>query len=341
MIPLRGQNLEGLQNLFLSRHLPKYRATQLAEWIYQKDAFSWEEVSTLPQPLRDVLSQEYGLHSIQLEKKKASEDGSVKFLFQVDGGDYIEAVLIPTPKRKTLCISTQVGCAVGCIFCASGKDGFKRNLTPDEILDQVSYARRESAAPLTNIVFMGMGEPLLNFDHLITSLTALTSSWGYGLSQRRISVSTSGIVPKIEAFLNSGFNQVKLCISLHAGNEELRTELVPINKKFSIQALKDVVQRNRHKIKRDLTLEYTVIKEVNDRQSDAHELAAIAKELKAKVNVIAYNPIPDVTLERPEIQQIERFRDILEHQGVRATVRYSAGNDVSAACGQLRRIVKS
>jgi 23S rRNA (adenine2503-C2)-methyltransferase len=337
-LSLRDYSLSGFEKWALKEKFEPFRAKQICDWLYKKDALSVQEMTNLPEAMRTKLAQQFSPFSLQCVRQTPSQDGSIKFLFEVEGKEFVESVLIPSRGRLTLCVSTQVGCPIRCTFCASGLEGLKRNLSAAEILDQVSFARRNAPYPLTNIVYMGMGEPFLNYDAVIHSVRTLMAPWGYALSGRRITISTSGIVPGIERFLNEKIPLVQLSLSLHAGRDALRTELMPINKKYPIKSLIQALKKGRTSKTGDYTLEYTLLKEVNDTVRDARELASIAKQTQAKVNLIAYNPVQGQGYQRLSRGQMEAFKIQLEREGVRATIRYSAGSDIGAACGQLRLV---
>jgi 23S rRNA (adenine2503-C2)-methyltransferase len=336
---LYGLTLEELQKLIAEKSAPKYRADQTAQWIYQKHIAAYSEAVNLPEDFRAQLEKDYTLFSLELlEARESLDHESRKFLFRTGDGQLIESVLIAQKDRRTVCVSTQIGCKIGCTFCASGKGKFGRNLTAGEIVEQVAWIERKTGKPVTNIVFMGMGEPLDNFEATMKSLEILQAPWGFAIGARRITVSTSGITPKIEEFVKRSAGRVRLSVSLHSSDEAKRTELVPINKKYSLKELKETLGRIHKTLKRDITFEYTVLAGVNDSVKEAEGVARLAKPLHAKVNLIPYNPIREAEYKRPSADQVDKFRAVLEKHGIQVMVRQTAGRDIDAACGQLARL---
>ncbi len=313
---------------------PPYRARQIFEWVYKKGAGSFGAMTDLPNSLRNELEARFGLPSPELAGTLRSADGTEKFLFKLADGALIETVLIPSGARRTVCLSSQVGCKFGCVFCASGQRGFVRNLSPSEILGQVLFLRDRLDIRLTNLVLMGMGEPLDNLENVVRAIRVMNAPEGLGIGARRITVSTVGIVPAIREMGGLGL-QVHLSLSLHATTEALRSRLLPVNKKYPlnsvIQAGADYVRRTG----RMITVEYVVISGLNDTVSDAARLALIARKLHAKINLIPYSPGygPDWTASPRD--RMEVFLRALQKNGVTATVRRSMGSDIRAACGQL------
>lgn len=314
-----------------------YRSCQLLHWAYKVGVLDWSEIENLPSNLINQLKSIASCSSLGFISKHISgEDHSGKYLFRTQNGDIIESVLIIKGNRRTLCISTQVGCKMGCRFCASGLDGFRRNLSTAEILDQITWTKRISGQLPTNLVYMGMGEPLENFEAVIASIKTASAAWGFGISQRRISVSTVGWVPGIKQLMLEDLKQIKLCFSLHSPDNEIRSKLIPVNKKYPLEEIKKVLKEASTVFKRSLTLEYILIADLTDREADIWGVAAIAKELRAKVNLIPNNPIPESEYKRPSEEKIQNFARKLRQMDVSVTVRYSAGQEVDAACGQLR-----
>merc|ERR1711964_447196 len=306
-------------------------------------------MTNLSKPLRDKLSQVAEIRGPGVVYEGTSSDGTRKWVLEVEDGSYVETELIPAEngKRRTLCVSSQVGCSLDCSFCSTGKQGFQRNLTAAEIIGQVWVAqrsvgpRRDTAnRPVTNVVMMGMGEPLLNFDNVVPAMKLMLDDNGYGLSKRRVTLSTSGVVPMIDKLGDE--IDVSLAISLHASTDELRNELVPINRKYNIRALLDACHRYLAKCpdNRQVTIEYTLIKDVNDQQEHAEQLAALLKELPCKINLIPFNPFPNSGYEKPSRNQVMRFQQWLYDLEYNATVRMTRGDDIDAACGQLVGRVK-
>ena len=324
------------------QNLPAYRARQILDWVYKKQIVSFSEAKNVPAEIHKKFSEHFEIQLLELvETSCSSNQESTKFLFRTRDGRLIESVLIEQKGRRTLCLSTQIGCKIGCVFCASGKGKFGRNLSAGEIVEQAALVQRACGAPLTNIVFMGMGEPLDNFDATMKALEILQAPWGFAIGARRITVSTSGITPKIAEFVKRSEGCVRLSISLHAADEKKRTELVPINKKHTLKELTGVLNEIHKKLKRDITFEYTLLDGINDSKKDAEGVARIARSLHAKVNVIPYNPIFGETFKTPTQEKIDNFRRTLEQKGIQVIVRQTAGRDINAACGQLRLLRES
>jgi len=288
----------------------------------------------LPKGLRDKLAVRFAISRLELEARLESRDGTVKFLFKLADGQCIETVLIPAGKRKTACISTQVGCRFGCAFCASGLHGFKRNLTPSEITGQALYATKTAGVEVTNYVFMGMGEPLDNFDNLAKAIRIMNAPEGLGVAARRITVSTAGHVPGIGRLKGLGL-QVNLSVSLHAVTDRVRDRLMPINKKYPLEKLIAACEDYVRSGGRMITLEYILMAGVNDGLNDADGLAGIARRLRAKVNLIAYSPVEGLPFTSPSDGDLARFKRWLEERKAHVTLRLSKGKDIFAACGQL------
>jgi len=322
---------------------PRYRAGQLASWVYERRVSSFDAMSNLPKALREKLATQFSLRPLTQARESGSKDTTRKFLFQLSDGQLIETVLIPASPalygdradRRTICISSQVGCAYGCKFCASGIDGWKRNLTAGEIVSQFLSVEEISGEKINNIVFMGMGEPFANYDNLLKAITIINAPWGLGLGARHITVSTSGIVPRIRDFSDQPM-QLRLAISLHGATDEVRSKIMPINRKYPVAELIEACAYYTSKKKQYLTFEYILIKGVNDTEEQARALAKHAKDLQAKVNLIPYNTVMDLDWERPEVPVQENFLRILKSRGVSATLRREKGHDIAAACGQLR-----
>jgi len=334
---LCGLDDREMKELVVQEGIPAFRAKQLLEWIYDKNIAQINEAKNLPKDLLKRLSQKYQATSLALVESRASSDQeSTKYLFRTEDDHLLESVLIVQQNRRTVCVSTQLGCKIGCTFCASGKGKFIRNLTAGEIIEQVAFIQKETKKKVTNVVFMGMGEPLDNFKETMKALKILQASWGFELGARRITVSTSGITPKILEFVQCSEGRVRLSVSLHAVSEKLRSELVPINKKYSLKALIDALRQIHGKLKREITFEYTLINGINDSVEDARGLGKIAKSLNAKVNIIPYNTIRDADYQTPSDETIKMFKEVMHEHQVRITIRQTAGRDINAACGQLR-----
>ncbi len=335
---LYGLDLNEIKLWCKENSFPAFRADQIAGWVYKKHIFSAQEAKNLPKDLIDALEKSFDVSALEeVEISESANHESKKFLFKTRDGQLIESVLIAQQGRRTVCVSTQVGCKVGCVFCASGKGKFGRNLEPGEILEQVARIEKESGE-ISNIVYMGMGEPLDNFESTMKSLGLLQAPWAFGIGARRITVSTSGITPRIVEFVKRSEGRVRLSISLHSSQDAKRTELVPINKKYNLPELVKTLNELHTKLKREITFEYTLLDGVNDSKEEAMGVAKIARRLGAKVNIIPYNPIADMEFKTPSQQKIELFRSVLEKNGVRVIVRQTAGRDINAACGQLRRL---
>ncbi len=313
---------------------PPYRGRQIFNWVYQKGIASWEEATDLPLSLRRLLEERFILRPLELETCYESRDGTQKYLFRLLDGRFIETVLIPSAERRTLCLSTQVGCKFGCVFCASGLPGFIRHLSAAEITGQILFLRHDLAFPLTNFVFMGMGEPLDNFDSLTRALAIMNSPEGMGIAARRITVSTCGLVPQIKKLKDMGW-QINLSLSLHAASDELRRHLMPVAKKYPLEEVISACEEYVQATGRMMTLEYVLLARVNDAPRDAALLAKIARRLRAKINLIAYSPVAGLPYKTPSPEAVANFRRWLEEKGAKVTVRRSKGLDIQAACGQL------
>ena len=322
---------------------PPYRARQVADWLYKKRVGSFDEMTDLPRPLRARLTAEFSFQPLETVRTIGSKDTTQKFLFRLDDGNLIESVLIPASPalygrrsdRRTLCISTQVGCAYGCKFCASGLEGWTRNLRSSEIVAQVIAIERESGEKIDNIVFMGMGEPLANFDNLMPAIRIITAPWGIGIGARHITVSTSGLAPQIRKLAEEPL-QIRLAISLHAATDSVRSQIMPINHRYPIEILLSACEYYTSRKKQRLTFEYILIENLNDTEEQARELAKHANRLAAKVNLIPYNKVEGLSWIRPSRNRQEKFLSILREARVAATLRREKGHDIDAACGQLR-----
>jgi len=312
-----------------------YRAKQVFAWLHQKGASSFSEMANLPKELIRKMKEKFEITTLLLAERKVSQDGETeKFLWELADGEYIETVLILARKRRTICVSTQVGCKFKCPFCASGAAGFTRNLTSGEIVGQLLSAQRVSGGRLTNIVFMGMGEAMDNYDNVEKAIRIINHSDGINLGARKITVSTCGVVPGIKKLAEMK-PHVELSVSLHSLDEQVRSRLVPVNRKYPLRVLLPACRAYRDKTGRDVTIEYTLIKGVNDSAEDAIKLGEAAREIKAKINLIACTQDGSNTFEAPEGPSIKRFRDIARAKGSTVTVRSSKGGDIAAACGQL------
>ena len=322
---------------FARRGQPSYRADQVVSWLHQRNAGSFGEMSNLPAAERDALAAEFGLSAPEVERVSVSEDGTAKHLWRLPDGELIESVLIPTPQRLTLCISSQAGCAMACSFCATGWMGFQRQLSAGEIVSQFrgsrAWARQNGYGDISNIVFMGMGEPLMNRRAVLPALSILNGD--YGVGARRITVSTVGVVPGILDLAHRP-EQFRLAVSLHAPNHELRERLIPLEKKFPLPELLAALREFDAAGGKRITFEYVMIDSVNDSVELASELADLISEFQAFVNLIPFNPIPANDWRPTPRPQLERFRDHLERRRITAFVREPRGRDIAAACGQLK-----
>ena len=341
-INLMGLNKQALEEFFISLDEKPFRATQIIKWIHQRGVSDISQMTDLSKNLREKLMDKCEIRVPEVVYEKTSKDGTKKWVIKVGEKDLIEMVLIPEKNRSTLCVSSQVGCAVDCSFCATGKQGFSRNLGLDEIIGQVWVAANSFGLPrepksrhITNVVMMGMGEPLLNFEPVVGAMNLMTDDNAYGLSKRKVTLSTSGIVPKIDEL--SKVTDIALTISLHAPNDELRDELVPINKKYPIQELLDSVKRyvDSCNDKRVTTIEYILIDGINDGLDHAEELSELLKQLPSKINLIPFNAFEGSKYLKPSGNRVKRFQDFLQDRGYVTTIRSTRGDDIMAACGQL------
>lgn len=348
---LLGMSKDELSQFFVGMGEKSFRATQMMKWIYQFGVTDFFEMTNLSKALQAKLDKVACVVPPVVKFKKFGEDGTRKWVFEVAGGSLVETVLIPADDgkqfgRKTLCVSSQVGCALDCSFCSTGKQGFERDLTASEIIGQLWVANQsymQGIAPterenrVTNVVMMGMGEPLLNYHPVVASMSLMLDDHAFGLSKRRVTLSTSGIVPKMYDLAKD--IDVALAISLHAPNDELRNELVPINKKYPlaelIKAAKAYVYDENPRHKKHVTIEYVMLHGVNDSDKHAHELVALLKDLPSKINLIPFNPFAHAPYGRSSNNRIHAFSDILNNAGFVCTVRQTRGDDIDAACGQL------
>ena len=342
-VNLAGLTLSKLEDFFSSLGHKKFRAVQLIKWIHQEGELDFARMTNLSKALREELADNCEIRLPEIVTCEESQDGTKKWLVRVEGGSCIEMVYIPERERGTLCISSQVGCSLDCSFCATGKQGFHRDLTSAEIIGQLwlaadsfSQFSRKSARKISNVVMMGMGEPLMNFENVVDAMTLMLEDNAYGLSKRRVTLSTSGVVPQLDKL--GDLIDVSLAISLHAANDELRNSLVPINKKYPIANFINSAKSYLEKLPdnhRKVTVEYTLINKVNDRSHHAHELAALLKDLPCKINLIPFNEFRGSDYKKVTKTALNRFRDILIADGYTVTVRTTRGDDIAAACGQL------
>ena len=340
---LKAQTLATLQEWLGSIGEPTFRAKQILDWVYAKRVADIGSMLNLSVKLREQLNTSFRYVALPIARKTGSHDTTQKILYRLHDGRFIESVLIPatpaefgeTSSRRTLCVSSQVGCAYGCKFCASGLEGFTRNLDASEIVDQILQAEKLCGERIQNIVFMGMGEPLANFDNLIRALEIINSPWGIGLGARHITVSTSGLVPQIRLLAELPL-QLRLAISLHAATDEVRAQIMPVNRKYPLEELLDACAFWQSRKKQFITFEYILIDRLNDTHAQAHALADHAKRLSAKVNLIPYNTVEGLPWVRPSEPRQDVFLDILKARKIQATIRREKGHDIDAACGQLR-----
>ena len=340
---LTGLSHEELSSWLKEQGEPAFRANQILDWMWKKKADSIDAMSNLPATLRAKLTSSFRLASLTHTHTQGSADTTRKFLFKLHDGRYVESVLIPAnpalyggaSDRRTLCVSSQVGCAYGCKFCASGLAGFTRNLDASEIAGQVLAAEQLSNERVDNIVFMGMGEPLANINNLLAAINLITNEKTLHLGARHLTISTSGLVPQIRQLAEHP-QQIRLAISLHGATDEIRQQIMPVNRKWPLAELFDALDYWNSRKNQKLTLEYILIENINDSLEQATILARVARRLHAKVNLIPYNTVEGLEWKRPNDKQCRAFRDILKNAGVQATLRLEKGHDIDAACGQLR-----
>jgi 23S rRNA (adenine2503-C2)-methyltransferase len=345
-INLLGLDHQAMQDFFVSIGEKPYRAQQILKWIHFNGVQDFQLMTNISKALRQTLTGVADITLPQILHEKAASDGTYKWLLRLHDGNCIETVFIPEKTRGTLCISSQVGCILNCDFCSTGKQGFSRNLSTAEIISQLWIAIRSLSQAqglhdhtVTNVVMMGMGEPLLNFDNVIPALNIMLDDHAYGLSKRRVTVSTAGVVPAMLELRKA--SSVALAVSLHAPNDELRNELVPLNKKYPLKELMAVCREYfKDEPRRSITMEYVMLDGVNDQPEHAKQLIKILDGVPAKMNLIPFNPFPHTTYQRSSDFAIDRFRDILMKAGLNTTVRRTRGDDIDAACGQLVGQVK-
>lgn len=340
---LKGLTLKELEEFFVLDGHPKFRASQVFNWMYNHVVFDFDEMKNLSKETRKSLSEKFTLQTLNLvDIQNSPTTNTKKYLFETFDGKKIESVLIPEVQRNTLCISTQVGCPLDCKFCATGLMGYKRNLTSGEIVDQYLLAAKDiGKSKITNIVFMGMGEPLLNFENTLKSIEIFTHELTKGLSRTRITISTAGIANKIRELTEKNY-RIKLALSLHSPFEEIRNKIMPINKKYSLNENLTALKEYALKSKTRITFEYTMLKGINDRLEDAKELARICSKMPSKINIIPFNSIKHMNptgisaeLEPTPMNGIHRFADRLRNYNITVMIRETQGDDIAAACGQL------
>lgn len=342
-VNLLGMPRAALQDFLVELGEKPYRALQLMKWIYHQGVADFAQMTDVGRALREKLAARAEIRAPGVASEHLSADGTRKWLIRVTGGSCVETVFIPEDGRGTLCVSSQVGCALDCSFCSTGKQGFQRDLSAAEIIGQVWIAANAFGLPkkggqrrITNVVLMGMGEPLLNFDNVVAATDLMLDDFAYGISKRRVTLSTAGVVPALDRL--SSLSEVSLAVSLHAPNDALRDQLVPINRRYPIRQLLDSARAYlgaQTDTKRVVTIEYTLIHGVNDRLEHARELAVLLADYPCKINLIPFNPFPGSEYQRPSRNAVSRFWSVLTEAGLRVTVRSTRGDDIDAACGQL------
>ncbi len=340
LVNLLNFDRKGMEAFFAELGEKPFRATQMLKWIYQFGVSDFEQMTNLSKVMREKLASMAKISVPDIIEQQESDDGTIKWLFSLENGNAIETVFIPENDRGTLCVSSQIGCALECSFCSTAQQGFNRNLSAAEIIGQLWAANQamkvmpRNQRVISNVVLMGMGEPLLNFNNVVAAMNIMMDDNAYGLSKRRVTISTSGVVPALERL--KAVSDVALAVSLHATNDELRNELVPINRKYPIKQLLNACRyyvKGEHK--RKVTFEYVMLDGINDKPQHARELVALIKDIPSKVNLIPFNPFPNSKYQCSSNKSIEKFRNILMKSGVIATTRKTRGDDIDAACGQL------
>jgi len=335
---IRNTSVENLQKFCAEHKLPQFRAKQVQEWLWKKKAVSFEEMTSLSKPMRDLFANHFSINAIKIHKGERSIDGTIKYSLQLHDKLLVEGVLIPSKNRLTACVSSQVGCSLACEFCATGTLKLARNLTAAEIYDQVFILNEEAISnfgkTLSNIVFMGMGEPLLNYNSVLESINLITTKKGLGISPKRITVSTAGIAKMIKKLGDDGV-RFNLAISLHSASDSKRDIIMPINKKINLEELRESVRYFYDKTGNRVTYEYILFKDLNDSIEDAQKLVQFTKASPCKINLIEYNTVEDLPYERSSNRVTEQFMKYLEERNILVTLRKSKGKDINAACGQL------
>ena len=335
---IRALTKKQLQEFFVEHGDKSFRGSQVYEWLWSKGAHHFEEMTNISKQTRAMLAQNFVINHIRVDQMQRSSDGTIKNAVKLHDNLTVESVLIPTSKRTTACVSSQVGCSLDCQFCATARLKRMRNLNPDEIYDQVVAIDNESRLyfdrPLSNIVFMGMGEPLMNYNNVMKAVEKITSDEGLGMSAKRITISTSG-VPKMIKKLADDEAKIKLAVSLHAATDEVRTKIMPFNETFPLEDLREALEYWYAKTKSRITYEYIVWKDVNDTRKDAMALVRFCKYVPCKVNLIEYNPIDDGEFQQASSKATDMYQQLLEQNDITVTVRRSRGKDIDAACGQL------
>jgi len=329
--PLFGKTLSQLQEIVTGLGMPKFTAKQITDWLYKKDITSIDEMTNLSKKARELLSENFEFGLVPPEKVSVSSDGTKKYLYPVENNRFVEAAYIPEKSRATLCVSSQVGCRMGCRFCMTGMQGFQGNLSAGEIVNQIrSLPEREN---LTNIVYMGMGEPFDNYQNVIQSLEILTSGWGFAMSPRRITVSTIGVIPAMKKFLEE--SECHLAVSLHTPFDDERRMLMPVQNNHPIEEVLDVIRKFDIGGQRRISFEYIVFKDMNHSPKHVKQLARILNGIRCRINLIRFHPIPGSEYRSPDEETIRSFMEALNSKGIRTTLRASRGQDIEAACGLL------
>ena len=335
---IRELKLEELIDFLKNQNIPSYRAKQIHEWLWKKRAINFDEMTSLSLSLRELLEQNFCLNAVKIHKAEKSSDGTIKYSLKLYDNKLVEGVLIPSKKRLTACISSQVGCSLSCTFCATGTLKLERNLNYAEIYDQIFILNEEAllnfGKPLSNIVYMGMGEPLLNYENLLKSIELVSSKTGLSMSPKRITVSTAGIAKMIKKLADDDV-RFNLAISLHTSDDKKREEIMPINKSINLEELKESIKYFFEKTGTRITYEYILFKDINDSLDDAHELVKFCKSTPCKVNLIEYNSVDNIPFQKASNNKTEKFINFLNEKNVIVNLRRSKGKDINAACGQL------
>lgn len=332
---LLGMEIKEIADQLVALDEPRYRADQILDWIYKRSVYSFEPMSNLPKGLREALAQRFCVHLPRIIKAQSATDNTGKFLFEMADGQRVEAVVIEEGKRLTACLSSQVGCAVGCSFCATGLSGLLRNLSADEIVGQLLVLQEQRGTEITNVVMMGMGEPLANYAHVMKALRIMNHPQALRMGARRFTISTAGVLPGIRRLMHENL-QVNLAVSLHAPDNKLRSRLVPLNRSYPIASLIDTCREYAKHTGRRVTFEYVLLQDVNDSASQARALGELLAGLLCHVNLIPVNPVPETGYRQPSPRVTEEFARIVASHGVRVSVRKEKGAGIDAACGQLR-----
>ncbi len=335
---IRELKLEELIDFLKNQNIPSYRAKQVHEWLWKKRAINFNEMTSLSLSLRELLEQNFCLNAVKIHKAERSSDGTIKYSLKLHDNKLVEGVLIPSKKRLTACVSSQVGCSLSCTFCATGTLKLERNLNYAEIYDQIFILNEEAllnfGKPLSNIVYMGMGEPLLNYENLLKSIELVSSKTGLSMSPKRITVSTAGIAKMIKKLADDDV-RFNLAISLHTSDDKKREEIMPINKSINLEELKESIKYFFEKTGTRITYEYILFKDINDSLDDAHELVKFCKSTPCKVNLIEYNSVDNIPFQKASNNKTEKFINFLNEKNVIVNLRKSKGKDINAACGQL------